>query len=220
LILSLAGGWVGLLLLPSEDPRYAAPILPIVAVFAAAAFEKRRTAQVVLMGFLVFQHVLVSFGIPRLPERVILMKGTDGPLPFDWNLYTQTYFGLWGNPKREEWFIDRVLQRVSVSASASQPARVGLIPDLPRFDVPAFQFSIALHQYPVVLDRQFSSEEKDLESENYLLMSVGNQTAFGSQAPHADEIQAYIVGHPERFQLIDTFFLPSGEAIRLYQCVH
>jgi hypothetical protein len=219
LLLWLAGSWAGLMLLPNEDPRYAAASLPVVAIFAAVGFEKRKTAQAVMMGYLMFQHFLVSFGIPQLPERVVLLKGMGGLLPFDWNLYTQTYFGLWGDPKREDWSIDRVLQRVSASATATRPARVGLIPDLPRFDVPAFQFSIDLHQYPVVLDRQFSPEEKELESNDYLLMSLGNQTAFGSQAPHADEIHANIVSHPERFQVVDTFTLPSGEAIRLYQCV-
>ena len=147
------------------------------------------------------------------------MKGTDGPVPLDWNLYTQTYFGLWGNPKREEWSIDRVLQRVSSSTSASHQARVGLVPDLPRFDVPAFQFAIDLHRYPVTLDRQFSPEEMDLEANDYLLLSLGKQTAFGSQAPHADEIRANVESHPERFHVIDRFTLPSGETILLYKCV-
>jgi len=54
---------------------------------------------------------------------------------------------------------------------------------------------------------------------DYLLMSVGRQTAFGSQAPHAEEINAYIEGHPTRFRLLDSFSIPSGETVRLYECV-
>jgi 4-amino-4-deoxy-L-arabinose transferase-like glycosyltransferase len=219
LALCLLGGWIGLMLLPNEDPRYAVAGLPVVAIFCAAAFEKRKAAQIAIVGILVFQHVMVSFGIPQLPERIILMKGTGGAVSFDWNLYTQTYFGLWGRPERQDWSIERVLQRVSASAGTAQPVRVGLIPDLPRFDVPAFQFVAEVNRYPVVISRQLSADEKDMQENDYLLMSLGGQTAFGSQAPHAAEINANIVSHPERFQIIDTFTIPSGETIRLYQCV-
>jgi hypothetical protein len=217
LALCLIGSALGLMLLPSTDPRYAVGILPAVAVFAAAPFEKRTTAQVVMAAFLVFQHVLVSFGIPQLPERIVLMKGPGGPLPFDWNLYSQTYFNLWGRPERQEWHIDRVLKRVSAGATGT--VRLGLIPDLPRLDVQAYRFAIDLNGFPVIVDRQLSPDEKPLLENDYLLMSVGRQTAFGSQAPHANEINAYIEGHPERFRLVDSFSLPSGETVRLYECL-
>jgi len=217
LALCLIGGGCGLMLLPSTDPRYAVGILPAVALFAAVPFERKRTAQVFMAGFLVFQHVLVSFGIPQLPQRVVLMKGSDGPLPFDWNLYSQSYFDLWGRPERQDWYIERVLQRVSMGATRT--VRLGLIPDLPRLDVQAYRFAIDLKGYPVTIDRQFEPEEKSLLENDYLLMSVGRQTAFGSQAPHAEEINAYIEGHPTRFRLLDSFFIPSGETVRLYECV-
>jgi hypothetical protein len=217
LALCLIGSACGLMLLPSTDPRYAVGILPVVAVFAAAPFEKRATAQMVLVGFLVFQHVLVSFGIPQLPERIVLIKGTDGPLPFDWNLYSQSYFNLWGKPERQDWHIEDVLKRVS--AGATGPVRLGLIPDLPRLDVQAYQFAIDLHGYPVKIDRQVAPDEKSLILSDYLLMSVGRQTAFGSQAPHAEEINAFIESHPEQFRLVDSFSIPSGETVRLYECL-
>jgi hypothetical protein len=41
LALCLIGSALGLMLLPSTDPRYAVGILPAVAVFAAAPFEKK-----------------------------------------------------------------------------------------------------------------------------------------------------------------------------------
>jgi 4-amino-4-deoxy-L-arabinose transferase-like glycosyltransferase len=220
--LYLLGGWLGLLLLPNSDPRYAAAALPAVALIIAAAFENVPVAQVVLLVFLVFQHVLVSFGIPWLPERVVLMKGTTGPVPYDWNLYTQTYFGLWGKPERQNWQIERVLQRLTghgpFAAESGRPVRVGLIPDLPRFDQPAFKFAIDVHQYPVVMNRQFSPEEASLLENDYLLMSMGEQSVFSSPAPHAKEINAYILGHPDKFQVVDMFSLPNGETIRLYRC--
>jgi hypothetical protein len=215
IVLCLLGSGLGLILLPSADPRYAVGILPAMALFAAAPFEKRMAAQFVLAAFLVFQHVLVSFGIPQLPERVVLMQGPEGPLPYDWNLYIQNYLTVWGRPERQDWHIDRVLKQVSEGVTS--PVRIGLIPDLPRLDVPAYRFAIDLTGYPVTIDRQLSPEEQSLLENDYLLMSIGRQTAFGSQAPHAAEINAYVASHPERFQLIDEFPLPSGETVRLYK---
>ena len=214
LTLWLLGSWLGLMLLPNRDPRYSAPALPAVAVIAAAAFEKRRAAQPVLVGFLIFQHVLVSFGIPQLPERVVLMKGEGGPIPFDWNLYSQTYFELWGKPERQDWQIERVLQTVS----GSGPVRLGLIPDLPRFDVPAFQFYIDLEKYPVVISRQLSANPEDILQKDYILMSHEDRAIFGYPGPQAKEINNYIADHPERFRIVDTFTLPNGMTISLYRC--
>ena len=217
LMLCVVGSTVGLLLLPSTDPRYAVGILPALAIFAAAPFEKRCTAQLALAGFLVFQHVLVSFGIPQLPERVVLARGPDGPIRYDWNLYSQTYFNLWGPPGREDWHIDRVLRLVSDGATT--PVRLGLIPDLPRLDIQAYRFAIELRGYSVTIDRQITPEEQSLLENDYLLMSLGRQTAFGSQAPHAEQINAYIMTHPDRFRLVDEFQLPSSETVRLYRVV-
>ena len=213
-ILSVLGGWLGLMLLPGADPRYATGLLPAVAAISAVAFEKSNVAQVLLLAFLVFQHVLVSFGIPWLPESVVLMKGAGGPVPYEWNLYTQSYFGLWGKPEKQDWQIERVLQRVS--EATTRPVRLGLVPDLPRFDLPAFQFAIELHRYPVTISRQLQPEEGSVLENDYLLLSIGQQTAFGSPAPHAKEINEYILSHEERFRAVDSFSLPNGEAIRLY----
>jgi len=215
--LYLIGAWFGLSLLPNADPRYAAAALPAVALVIAAAFEYSPLAQSVLVAFLVFQHVLVSFGIPWLPERVVLLKGPDATVRYDWNLYSQTYFGLWGKPERQDWQIDHVLQRVT--AENTRTVRIGLIPDLPRFDEPAFHFASAVHQYRVAVSRQFSPEEASLLENDYLLMSLGTQSVFGSPAPHAEEINAYVIAHPDHFRVEDTFPLPNGETIRLYRCV-
>jgi 4-amino-4-deoxy-L-arabinose transferase-like glycosyltransferase len=215
--LSLFGGWFGLTLLPNTDPRYAAAALPAVALITARAFENAPLAQLLLIAFLIAQHVLVSFGIPLLPERVVLLQGPEATVRYDWNLYSQTYFGLWGKPERQNWEIDRVLQRAV--AESTHPVRIGLIPDLPRFDEPAFQFAVAVHRFPVVVSRQFSPEEASLLSNDYLLMSTGTQSVLGSPAPHASEINAYILSHPDHFRVVDTFSLPNGETIQMYRCV-
>ena len=53
-----------------------------------------------MMALLLVQHYLVSFGVRRLPETVVLAKGIEGPLSWNWNLYTQRYFDLWGNARK------------------------------------------------------------------------------------------------------------------------
>jgi hypothetical protein len=217
LLLALCGSWLGVMLLPNQDPRYAVGVLPIVSVFAAAPFDRKRVAQWVLAGFLVFQHILVSFGIPQLPERIVLRQGPGGELSYDWSLYQQNYFGLWGPPREEDWHIDRVLKQVA--ENSGMPARIGLVPDLPRLDVPAYQFAIDLNGYPITISRQFSPEASSLLENDYLLLAFGRQTAFGSVAPKAEEINAFVATRSDRFKLIDSFVLPSGETVRLYRCV-
>jgi 4-amino-4-deoxy-L-arabinose transferase-like glycosyltransferase len=229
----LLGGWCGLMLLPNKDPRYSAPLLPAVAVITAAAFErKERTAEsapvpsrdgILLASavvFLLFQHVLVSFGISQLPERVVLAKGPPGPVPYDWNLYTQTYFGLWGKPEVQDWQIERVVATISRDVPPrGRPLRLGLIPDLPRFDLQAFYFYIALNNSPVVINRVFDTNEAALFENDYILMSLGDQAVIGSPPLHAHAINAFVLTHSERFRMIDTFSLPNGQTIRLYQHV-
>lgn len=217
LVLCLLGSWCGLMLIPNADPRYAAPVLSVVAVVTALAFEKRKKAQIALGAFLVLQHVMVSFGIPQLPDAVVLAEGPPARVRYDWNLYTQTYFGLWGKPAAEDWQIDRVLK--TISTSPARPIHLGMIPDLPRFDIPAFQFYVNLGKYPVVVNRLLYNVEADILKNDYVLMSIGKQESVASFAPDGDKINATIIAHPERFEMVDTFPLPNGETIRLYKCV-
>jgi len=216
-VLCLLGTWLGLMFVPNKDPRYAIPIISVIAVIAAVAFEKRKAAQVALGVFLLFQHALVSFGIPQLPERVVLAKGPGGPVPYDWNLYTQSYLGLWGHPRAEDWKIERAIE--TISADRARPIKVAMIPDLPRFDRDAFRFYINLGQHPIVIERIYDTDEKAIPENDYIVMSIGKQENIASYAPHGGEINAYILAHPELFQMVDTFALPNGETIRIYKCV-
>jgi hypothetical protein len=215
IVLCVFGGWLGLLFLPNQDPRYAVAALPAVAVITAGLFEGKTRARMALAAFLVLQHILVSFGIPQLPERVVLRKGPEAPVRYDWNLYTQSYFGLWGKPEVQDWKIEHVLRRVS--ENSPEPAHIALIPDLPRFDVPAFQFTIDRDRYPVSIAYPSSADLSEILKSDFLLMSLGRQAAFGLRAPYAQEINDYILARPDQFPLADSFPLPDGEIIRLYQ---
>ena len=160
LVLCLLGSWFGLMLLPNEDPRYAAASLPVVAIFAAAAFEKRRAAQIVLTAL---------SAVPACPG-VVWNSATARARRSDERHWTGLSHSIGISTRRPTLVCGEIRNARTGTSSACfsasrpgtahSPARVGMIPDLPRFDVPAFQFSIDLHRYPVVIDRQFSAGTK------------------------------------------------------------
>jgi 4-amino-4-deoxy-L-arabinose transferase-like glycosyltransferase len=218
ILLWLAGGWLGLMLFQNKDPRYTAPLLPVVALITAQVFQRKEVLVWALVPVLLVQHYLVSFGIPQLPPAVVLAKGGDGPVTYDWTLYTQRYFG-WGPPATEDWMIEQVLQKVT--ASPEQPVRIGMVPDIPRFDTLAFEFFITLHRLPVVMNRLPVFDERAIRGNDYLLVSEKERgfepgSFFTSDLGH---INRYIAGRGDAFLLLESFSLPNGDVIRLYKVV-
>ena len=209
ILLWIVGGWLGLLLFQNKDPRYSAPLLAAVAVITASAFRNAKLLTGALLVFLVFQHYLVSFGIKSLPESVVLMKGAESQLSWHWNLYTQLYFGLWGPPARENWKIEHVLNTVG-------RGRLGLVPDIPRFDSQAFLFYIELHKLPIQLNRVAVFDPAAIQANDYLLIPQTTEEHAASFAPDP-RITEYIRQQSAGFQVADEFSLPNGEVIRLYK---
>ncbi len=216
IVLWILGGWLGLMLFQNKDPRYTAPLLPAVALVSAQVFQRREMLAAVLVPLLLIQHYLVSFGVGGLPPRVVLARGVEGPLAWHWNLYTQTYFDLWGAPAKEDWKIARVLERVTPGAGT---VRLGMVPDIPRFDSLAFQFYITLQKLPVALNRLAVFNPEAITRNDYILVSEKDRGFEPGSAFTSDlsKINAYIFSHPETFQSIDSFTLPNGDVIRLYK---
>jgi 4-amino-4-deoxy-L-arabinose transferase-like glycosyltransferase len=213
IVLWVIGGWGSLLLFNNKDPRYILPLLPALALISATVFYKQRFWIPILLAYLIFQHYLVSFGIQKLPERVVLLRGIGGRIPWDWNLYSQTYFQVWGPPSREDWKIMRVLSRITSTQKAS--VRLGIIPSIPRFDPDAFEFYIALHKYPVTISRLRQFDERMLVNQDYVLMSESDQGyAYSSDLGHMNQ---NILDRPDNFKMIDRFMIPSGQFVRLYK---
>ena len=215
IVLWAAGGWLSLLLLQNKDPRYSAPLLPAIALITVHAVEKRRALMFMLLPLLAFQHYMVSFGIPRLPESIVLARGTEGPLKWHWNLYTQTYFGLWGPPAREDWRIEYVLDRL---ATPARMVSLGMVPDIPRFDYAAFDLAIALHALEVKVNRITGLDEAAIAANDYLLSTKADTSTYS--APNILAVQNYIRANPSSFVEIDSFSLPNGETILVYQVLH
>jgi 4-amino-4-deoxy-L-arabinose transferase-like glycosyltransferase len=217
-VLWLIGGWLSLMLFRNKDPRYSVPLLPAVALITANIFESRPVLLPVFLPIVLFQHYLVSFGVRRLPEKVVLMEGVKGPLSYDWNLYTQTYFGLWGPAAREDWKIQHVLD--TVSAPGPRKITLGLAPNIARFDPVAFEFYIALQNRPVVINRLSHYDEGAIANNDFVVVTEenGNEDGFESVlSPDLRRINDYVFNHPDSFHMVERFALPNGVGIRLYR---
>jgi hypothetical protein len=159
----------------------------------------------------------VSFGIAQFPPAVVLAKGGQGPITYDWNVYTQRYFG-WGPPAREDWKIDHVLK--TVAAARAGPVRLGMVPDIPRFDTSAFEFYIILNKLPVVMNRLGIFDTGAIAANDYILTSEkadGFEAGSGYSTSDLSKINQYIMRQSGAFHVIDQFVLPNGDLIRLYR---
>ena len=215
IVLWLFGGWLGLMLFQNKDPRYSTPLLPAVALISARAFEKRTAFVALLVPVLLFQHYLVSFGVHQLPPTAVLLRGAKGALSWDWNIYRQNYFELWGPPEREDWQVERVLAKVT--AGNARTVKLGMIPDIPRFDWGAFQFYITLTKLPVIFNRIVFFDESIISNNDYILMSENDQGWASNVSSDLKKINDYILDRPDHFRIIDSFTLPNGDMIRLYK---
>jgi hypothetical protein len=212
----IAGGWLGLMLFQNKDPRYTAPLLPAIALISAQVFQKKESLVVLLLPVLLIQHYLVSFGIRALPPAVVLAKGGDGPISYDWNLYTQRYFG-WGPPAHEDWKIEYVLRRVA--PPDGRTVQLGMVPDIPRFDTLAFEFYITLKKLPVSVNRLAVFDPHAIANNDYILISEKDDGFEPGSVFTSDlkQIHHYIEQQTGTFHRLESFSLPNGDVIHLYK---
>jgi hypothetical protein len=208
------GGSLALVLIQNKDPRFYAPLLSAVAVISAAALVRMRLTLALLIPLLLFQHYLVSFGIRALPEQVVIVPGTKGFFDWNWNLYTQHYFGLWGPPAHEDWRVEHILSNV---AQPNRPIALGMIPSIPRFDAEAFEFYIALHKYRIVVQRLWNSDVASLTNTDYIVLSENDQGYATLFSNEMSKLNDFVFTNPDRFQLVERFSLPNAGIIRLYK---
>jgi 4-amino-4-deoxy-L-arabinose transferase-like glycosyltransferase len=211
----IAGGWLGLMLFQNKDPRYSAPLLPAIALITARLVDRKQVWIAPLLVVLVFQHYAVTFGTRRIPARVVLLQGVQQTMSWNWNLYTQDYFELWGPPAHENWKIEHVLE--NITAGRAGPVRLGLVPDIPRFDSFAFEFYIALRKLPVTVTRLSKFDDRGILDKDYLLISERSQGFAEYFAPDVTRANDYVFGHSEKFELVERFPLPNGEVIQLHK---
>ena len=97
--------------------------------------------------------------------------------------------------------------------------RLGIVPDIPRFDLSAFEFYIDLWKFPVKVDRLVTFDENAIVNNDYILVSEKDRGFEPGSFFTMDlrNINQYIFRRPESFRVIDSFPLPNGDVIRLYK---
>ena len=215
-ILWALGGWVGLLALLNKDPRYSVPLLPVMALVSAGWVSSRRAWVFALTVFLAFQHYMISFGIPALPEKVMIARGTDDRLHRDWILYSQVYLDLWGPPADEDWKIPYVLERIT-EGSGGRTVRLAIVPDIPRFDYGAFEFHVRARGDAVVIQPPGNFDPEVGPGSDFVLAAEGPHGYPGLVPPAAERFSRYLREHPDEYEAIDRFALPTENMVQLYR---
>lgn len=221
---AVCGGWLAMTLLRTKDPRFTMPLLGPMLILAGAWLASlrdsgwKRICVPVLVSVLVFQAYLANFGVRRLPQQVILMKGYSGSVRWDWNLYLQNYFNILGPPRREDWKLVEILRRVSEhEGEAVGRAELALIPDLPRFNDTNFNLIARLRGWDIrtVHLKPGAAGLQSFDGFRYAVMTE-RQQGVSWTTEQSRGLNKIIVDAPDIFQLLGTYSLPDGNSARLY----
>jgi Dolichyl-phosphate-mannose-protein mannosyltransferase len=224
---AIGGGWVTMTMLRTKDPRFTMPLLGLFAVIAGvwiASWQRGRwanAARVLLVAVLGLQAYAASFGVSWLPREVVLLRGYQGSLRWDWNLYLQDYFGILGPPRREDWRQADILQKLNEHGEATGAKRtLAVIPDLPRFNAANFLLYSRLLRVPLTVDhlQREPHGESSFDGFNYVVMIDGGQ-GMSWTTVHSAALTRIVVDEPEVFRLLGLFCLPNGDTARLYRIV-
>lgn len=133
----LIGGILLLTFVTPKDPRFAIPLVTPLAILLVRFWKDRPRLIAVVVVISIVQFILVSFCIPYSPPKLSLFS-SPGDRDFqniqrEWVLFQPEYFGVAGPPRREKWPLPETLNEIPEGAS------VGMLPELPRFNVNGFQ---------------------------------------------------------------------------------
>jgi hypothetical protein len=221
---AIVGGWASMTFLRTKDPRFTMPVLGLLAVVAGAwiaSWERSRWTSVsrwFLAGVLVLQAYAFSFGIRWLPREIVLLRGYQGSLRWDWNLYLQEYFGILGPPKGEDWRQFEILGRLDEHATSAGTSRtLTVIPDLPRFNAANFLLCSRLRGIALHVDHLQRPPDGlgAFDGFDYVLMIDGGQ-GMSWTTVHSKALSQIVVDQPEIFCLLGLYPLPNGDTARLY----
>jgi len=221
---AVIGGWVAMTLLRTKDPRFTLPLLgPLMVIAGAWVAAWTQTAgmrilQAGLIVVLVFQAYAANFGVRGLPEAIVLARGYQGSLRWDWNLYLQNYFHILGPPRREDWKQEEILRRLATDARDRKvEPSLALIPDLPRFNAENFRLMARLRGIPARIAHLQAGPDGmvPFAGYDYVIMAEGDQGMSWSTV-YSRALNQYVVDHPDVFRLVELYLLPGGSSARLY----
>ncbi len=220
---TIAGGWLFMTLLRTKDPRFTMPLLGLLMIYPAAWLQAwkaawhMRATKGLIVALLCLQAYAASFGVSWLPEKIVIAKGYQGSLRWDWNLYLQEFYIL-GRPRREDWKQADILREIGRFAEKNkEPVSLAVIPDLPRFNAANINLMGRLIGMRIHVDHPQSAANgiHSFDGFNYVLMTERDQgmpwTTASSKA-----LNQIVVDEHEMFRLIDLYPLPNGDSVRLY----
>jgi 4-amino-4-deoxy-L-arabinose transferase-like glycosyltransferase len=121
-------------LVPNKDGRNIAPLLPALALFAAAGLDTLRPAL-----------------LKRAAWCLIVLAGTVQFFAFSFGVPHGLKNGYARPPKDENWRAGEIL-RFLADRRPGRPLRVAFLPDLPYFNFSTFRFTAHLANLPFVID--------------------------------------------------------------------
>jgi 4-amino-4-deoxy-L-arabinose transferase-like glycosyltransferase len=224
LALTIAGGWLIMTLLRTKDPRFTLPLIGPITIISGTWIGSWRStpwnrgAQFALVALLGFQAYMSNFGVSWLPKRGIILPGYQGSLRWDWNLYLQDYFDIFGKPRREDWKQDAVLQRIGEDSNKRgiQPA-LAVVPDLPWLNESNLALYARLRGVPLRVShlKTASNGIRSFDGYNYVLMTERDQGISWTTGA-STALNRIIVDNPGIFRLVELYQLPAGDGARLY----
>jgi 4-amino-4-deoxy-L-arabinose transferase-like glycosyltransferase len=223
-ILSIAGGWLLLTVLRTKDPRFTMPLLGPLMIVAGIWIQswgngwKSRAAQILLVTVLCIQAYALSFGIGWLPQEVIIAKGYQGSVRWDWNLYLQHLFHILDSPKQEDWKLNAILDRMVEDAhSRNISPDLAVIPDLPRFNSLNFELYVRLRRLRSHVEHRQSAAMgiRAFDDINYVLIAEKDQ-GMNWTTQDSPALNRLVLNEPRMFHLLSSYPLPNGDTAHLY----
>jgi 4-amino-4-deoxy-L-arabinose transferase-like glycosyltransferase len=228
LISAIIGGWFVMTMLRTKDPRFTMPLLGLLTIFPGAWIQSWKTsrpamaAKVALLVLLAFQAYAANFGVASLPRSVILARGYQGSVRWDWNLYLQDCFGVCGRPRLEDWKQAEILRELQThSADKKISPSLALVPDLPYFNSANFQLQARMAGMRSTIDHLQSSSRgvRSFDGFNYVLTTEGDQ-GMSWTTGSSRSLNQIIADEPKSFCLLAQYPLPNGDHARLYFVQH
>ena len=209
----------------NKNVRYTVPTLPAVALITVSPFfwiraAVWRVAFLILLGsisFPYYTHILFSW--PPIHKEIGFSTG-----PLDWIVWEKdpSYGGL---PSSQDWSITDIIFRMlseKGGMNRENPIRLVIVPFLYRLNqnslrLEALQSNIPLDVYQIGDDPGFSAESGILSSD-FLLTKTGD-LGLSFMTRQAGRIEDYVMNHPDRFKVLETYPFPDGSTGMLFKVI-
>ncbi|HEY3131379.1 MAG TPA: glycosyltransferase family 39 protein [Acidobacteriota bacterium] len=203
----LGSSWLILTLLRNKDPRYTMPLLPAVAILAAAGFtardQIRSVVKWVTLAVALIQFTGITFEMPFLPDKISLGTFHRGTYTWEWQIFSKNYQGFLGPAKDEDWPIDNILSVITEKGGGT----LFVLPDHPYFSPEVFLYRARLLESPVQISTQRSGDFRSGERD-FLLIKTGEQgdpRTTSGVAPLSRQFET-----DSKLNLLRAYTLPDG----------